>query len=741
MLWHGRIYSPLPFVRSLWSTRINAGVWGTALFPSVYRTDVHPFAFLPHSIKWQVLSFMLAMAGVATAATGQHPWAVALLLGTGLVGIALTLSKNLVYALRSDVDSLPGSRLWYRTIVAYLHFLQPIARLRGRVRGMLAPPEVALPQAQRQTSRGPRPSLKEAWRALLLISGSVTEDRYWSESWTSADRVLAKVTEWLRRSRAVRTIEIDEGWSDDRDVSVFVGRWAWLDIRALVEDHGAGKGLLRVSTHLRPTTYGVVTAVVLGAALLVASTAHLTFLKHTPFLQHTTFLKYSSRWPLPGAVAAILTLVICAVAAWRTAQATATVRRGVDQVAVSQGMVALKSARARPPLVAPSLLRIYGLRSAIIFVVMILALASSTFVLREAATVEVIGAKKGYAGDYGPALQAWIDTPGGIVVAPSGDIYFADSSNDVIRRIDARNTIITTVAGNNDMGTGFSGDDGLATDAQLDTPDGVAIAPDEDLIVADSHNDRIRRVDQPTGVITTIAGSGENGYDGDGKPATEAALNTPNAVAAASNGDIYIADTLNYRIRMIDHATGFIHTVAGDGTPGDNQPVGDGGPATAAHLNMPSDVALDPRNGDLYIADLYHNRVRKVDAKTHIITTVAGNGKWGNSGDDGPATDAMLAGAAGIALMSEPGGALTIFIADYYNGLVRAVGPDGIMRNVSDEGRVVFGAPTRVAFAPKRRWLYVADSSLDKLVVLNIPNLTPNLVPPRPLGAPTKKGG
>ena len=314
--------------------------------------------------------------------------------------------------------------------------------------------------------------------------------------------------------------------------------------------------------------------------------------------------------------------------------------------------------------------------------------------------------------------------------------------------------MITTVAGNNDLGTGFSGDDGLATDAQLDTPDGVAIAPDDDLIVADSHNDRIRRVDKPTGVITTVAGSGENGYDGDDKPATEAALNTPNAVAAAANGDIYIADTLNYRIRMIDHATGLIHTVAGDGSPGDNQPVGDGGPATAAHLNMPSDVALDPRTGDLYIADLYHNRVRKVDAKTHIITTVAGNGKWGNSGDDGPATDAMLSGAAGIALMPEPGGELTIFIADYYNGLVRAVGPDGVMRNLSDEGGVVFGAPTRLAFAAKRSagaigaaksvgWLYVTDSSLDKIVAVNIPNLTPNLVAPRPLGAlaPAKKGG
>ena len=157
---------------------------------------------------------------------------------------------------------------------------------------------------------------------------------------------------------------------------------------------------------------------------------------------------------------------------------------------------------------------------------------------------------------------------------------------------------------------------------------------------------------------------------------------------------------------------------------------------------MPSDVALDPRNGNLYIADLWHNRVRKVDARNHVITTVAGNGKWGNSGDDGPATNAMLAGAAGIALMPEPDGQLTIFIADYGNELVRAVGPDGIMRTVNDEGRVVFGAPTRVAFAPRRRWLYVADSSLDKLIVLNIPNLTPNVVPPRPLGVltPAKKG-
>ena len=126
----------------------------------------------------------------------------------------------------------------------------------------------------------------------------------------------------------------------------------------------------------------------------------------------------------------------------------------------------------------------------------------------------MIGGRKGYAGDYGPAIEAWLDTPGGLAVAPNGDIYFADSNNHVIRRVDARGNI-EPVAGSHELGAGFSGDNGPAIAAQLDTPDGVAIAPDGDLIVADSHNDRIRRVDRQTGIITTIAGSGENGYDGD----------------------------------------------------------------------------------------------------------------------------------------------------------------------------------------------------------------------------------
>ncbi len=729
MLWRGRIYSPLPFVRSLWSERINAGVWGSAAFPSVYRADVHPFAFLPHSIRWQLLSFVLTAAGLLAGATRGHSWAAALLLGTGIVGLAVTLAKNVSYTLRSNVDWLPGNRFWYRTIVGYLHFLQPFARVRGRIRGAFASPEIALPATERQTSHGPRPSLSEAWRALLLIAGAITEDRYWSETWTTSNRVLSQLTDWLRRSRAVRVVEIDDGWAPDRDVSVLVGRWAWLDVRTLVEEHGSGKELLRFSTHLRPTDFGIASAVVIASALLGSAAAGVAL-----------------RWPFAGAVAAMLAVAVPAFAAWRTAQAAAIVQRGIRAVASKQGMIAMKAGPARMPFVVPSVLRIYALRTAAVFLVMIVGLGAGTFMLREATTARVIGARKGYRGDNGPAIQAWLDTPGGIAVAPTGDVYFADSNNHVIRRIDPRNNI-ATVAGNNSLGTGFSGDFRLATRAQLDTPDGVAIAPDGDLIIADSHNDRIRRVDRPTGIITTIAGSGENGYDGDDKPATQAALNNPSAVAAAPNGDIYIADTLNYRVRMIDHETGLIRTIAGDGIPGEeNEAVGDGGPATAAHLNMPSDVALGP-DGDVYVADMHHQRVRKVDARTRVMTTVAGNGRWGYAGDGGPAIDATLAGPAGIAVVPDAGGKVTLFIADYYNGRVRAVGADGIIRDVSDEGRLAFGAPTRVAFAQGGGWLYVADSSRDRLVVLNIPKIAPNLarqrqtpLPPTPPARKVSRG-
>jgi GT2 family glycosyltransferase/DNA-binding beta-propeller fold protein YncE len=725
MLWHGRIYSPLPFVRSLWGARINAGVWGMAAFPSVYRTDIHPFAFLPHSINWQILSILLTLAGAGVLAAGERGWPAALLLTTGIVGIATTIQKNVAYSLRSEISTLSGSHIWYRLTVAYLHFLQPFARMWGLIRGVLAPPEVALPSTEPRTSRGPRPSLREAWRALLLGAGSVAEDRYWSESWTSADRVLTELVDWLRGSHSLRRIEIDEGWSLDRDVSVLVGRWAWIDVRALVEEHGSGKSLVRISTHLRPTSFGVVSSFLLAAALIISAAAGVAL-----------------RYPSTGATAGLMAVLIVAFIAYRIAQATAILHRGMRTITVGRGMTAMKSGPARLPLLSPSLLRVYGLRTATVFMIAILAFVAGTYMVRDAATAQIIGARKGYAGDNGPAIEAWLDTPGGLTLSNTGELYIADSNNHVIRRVDAANRTITTVVGNNAQGAGFAGDFGPATAASLNTPNGVAIAPDGDLIVADSHNHRVRRVDRETGTIMTIAGSRRSGDAGDGGPATEAELNTPSAVAVAGNGDVYIADTLNYRVRMIDHATGFIHTVAGTGSPGDGEPVGDDGPATSAYLNMPSDVAIAP-NGDLYIADMHHQRVRRVDAMTRTITTVAGTGRWGHTGDDGPATAATLAGPAGIAVVPESAGRVTVFIADYYNGHVRAVGPDGIIREISDGGRDAFGAPSRVAYAPQNGWLYVADSSRDRLVVLNMAQIAPTLVPlPQPPGrasAPTKR--
>jgi sugar lactone lactonase YvrE len=147
---------------------------------------------------------------------------------------------------------------------------------------------------------------------------------------------------------------------------------------------------------------------------------------------------------------------------------------------------------------------------------------------------------------------------------------------------------------------------------------------------------------------------------------------------------------------------------------------------------MPSDVAIAP-NGDIYIADMHHNRVRKVDAKTHTITTVAGTGVWGYSGDGGPALQARLAGPAGLAVVADAAqpGKVTIYIADFYNQRVRAVGPDGIIRDLTEDGRIAFGSPTRVAYG--RGWLYVADSSTNRIIPLPLQKKT---TPLRPLTLP-----
>ena len=250
-------------------------------------------------------------------------------------------------------------------------------------------------------------------------------------------------------------------------------------------------------------------------------------------------------------------------------------------------------------------------------------------------TVAACGVE-GYSGDGGPAVHARIASPHGSALDRYENIYIADLKNDRIRKVDASTGIITTVAGNGEHG--YSGDGCPATNAKLASPIAVFATADGDLYIADHRNSRIRKVDAATGIITTVAGTGEQGFLGDGGPATHAAISLPRDVALDADGSLYIADGANNRIRKVT-PDGTITTLAGTGRADYS---GEGGPAHEANISMPYSIALDSE-GNLYVVDTGNRRVRKIDNATGIITTVAGNGSYGYSGDGGPAIDAPLA--------------------------------------------------------------------------------------------------
>jgi trimeric autotransporter adhesin len=239
-------------------------------------------------------------------------------------------------------------------------------------------------------------------------------------------------------------------------------------------------------------------------------------------------------------------------------------------------------------------------------------------VLRVHATLGVITTVAGtgvagYSGDGGPATSAEVNFTHGVAVDASGDLFIADSDNERIRRVDATTGIITTVAGNGTAG--FSGDGGLATNAELSYPRCVTLDRQGDLYICDRNNYRLRRVDAKTGIITTVAGNGTSGFSGDGGPATDAEISTLSQAAVDASGNVFFTDTDNQRVRRLDAFNGFIDTVAGSGPAGNTISTfsGDGGPAIDAVLNFPYGIALD-KSGDLLIGDSVNNRVREVTA-------------------------------------------------------------------------------------------------------------------------------
>ena len=301
----------------------------------------------------------------------------------------------------------------------------------------------------------------------------------------------------------------------------------------------------------------------------------------------------------------------------------------------------------------------------------------------------IIDTVAGTSDDGRSASLAQLNFPNVIAVDGSGNLFIADTDSQRIRAI-SRDGIISTVAGNGSWG--FSGDGGAAASAQLNYPASIAVDGAGNLFITDTNNHRIRKITS-NGIITTVVGNGRQGSGGDGAPASRAAMNYPRGIAVDGTGNLYIADTDNHRIRKVD-SSGTITTVAGNGIPGSS---GDGGLATDAQFSFPVGVTVDGA-GNLFIADSVNNRIRKV-TPDGVITTVAGNGAYGFRGDGGPAISASLAYPNGVAVDA----AGDLFIADTANQRIRKVTPDGVITTLSGNGTFGFagdgGAPSSAQLA------------------------------------------
>jgi len=270
----------------------------------------------------------------------------------------------------------------------------------------------------------------------------------------------------------------------------------------------------------------------------------------------------------------------------------------------------------------------------------------------------------GYGGDGGPAVNAELRSPNGLAVDKAGNVYIADSQNNKVRKVAATTGLITTFAGNGNSGiSSFVGDGGPAIDAELSSPLGLVLDSAGNLYITDSNDNRVRMVSATSGIISTVVGNGEYGFGGDGGPAVSAILGQPTAIAIDTAGDLYIATPYLGRVRKVTAKTGIITTVAGNGNYGNS---GDGGHALAAEVSAQG-IAVDIA-GNLYISG-WPGEVRKVAASTGMITRIAGNGYSGFSGDGGSATLASLSGPQGIAIDATG----SLFIADQYNSRVRKV--------------------------------------------------------------------
>jgi sugar lactone lactonase YvrE len=352
--------------------------------------------------------------------------------------------------------------------------------------------------------------------------------------------------------------------------------------------------------------------------------------------------------------------------------------------------------------------------------ILIYAALFATAIDASGQTIATFAGRKtaGYSGDGGPASAATINKAVSLAADSAGNLYVADFYNQTIRKIDAAGTI-TTIGGNRTIG--YSGDGGPATAAQLNGPWGIAVDNDGNVFVADKHNHAIRKINAD-GIITTVAGNGTAGYSGDGGPATAARLNHPLGLCLDVAGNLYIADNSNTVVRKIS-PSGIISTFAGNNHAGSS---GDGRAATAASLRNVRAVAADGK-GNIYISDTWNSIIRKVDTRG-IITTYAGFRVPGYRGDGGPATLSCLHYPVGITFDADD----NLYIADNFNHAIRKVSAEGKMSTVAGTGTKGYsgdGGPATAAQTSHPTSLVISNGHLY------FTEFTNNLIRTLPLAA------
>ena len=321
--WHGRVYSPLPFVRSLSGTRVDAGPWGTAAFPSVYNTDAPPWLFSPHTITWQASALALLVTGLVLWITAAAGYLAAAMIAGGALAMATTVLRCLQYAIASDihrVSPLPGrsaalSRMLTRGLIAWLHVIQPLARVHGRIRGILTSPEFHY-ACEPDTAPAP------AHQVVIWLFARAQALRFWSDAWLSRETLLTRIAERLRSTRVATALEIDDGWDCSRDVSLQLGQWGRLDVQMLVEEHERGRVMVRIARRLRITPF-------FGAVIssLIALTVALV---NAPSL----------RWLIAWPIVAVVMMMVRAI--WHAAATMALADDAMTKVLIDAGAVPLE---------------------------------------------------------------------------------------------------------------------------------------------------------------------------------------------------------------------------------------------------------------------------------------------------------------------------------------------------------------------------------------------------------------